>query len=63
MPPLLLLSFRRDRRHRLSERSVYRAGVRGDLWTASHQARLVLSRQLLAYSDAIDEGINLQVCV
>lgn len=49
-------------RHRVSERSVYRAGVRGELWTASREARLVLYRQLLAYSEAMDDGITLQVC-
>lgn len=47
----------------MSERSVYRAGLRGELWTASREARIVLSRQLLAYSEAIDDGINLQVHV
>eukprot|EP00752_Nemacystus_decipiens_P010372 g9242.t1 len=47
-------------RHRVSERSVYRAGLRGELWTASREARLVLSGQLRAYGDAFDDGVNLQ---
>ncbi|CAB1098719.1 unnamed protein product [Ectocarpus sp. CCAP 1310/34] len=46
-------------RHRASERSVYRSGLRGKLWTASSEARLVLFRQLLAYNGSID-GICLQ---
>ena len=40
---------------------MYRAGLRGELWTASREARLVLSRQLQAYNEAIDDGVNLQV--
>ncbi|CAM9684554.1 unnamed protein product, partial [Ectocarpus sp. 6 AP-2014] len=46
-------------RHRASERSVYRSGLRGKLWTASSEARLILFRQLLAYNGSID-GIYLQ---
>lgn len=57
-PPFL----NRERRHRVSERNVYRAGLRGEVWTASREARLVLSSQLQAYNGAIDDGINLQVC-
>lgn len=37
----------------MSERSVYRGGLRGELWTASGAARLVLYRQLLVYSEDI----------
>lgn len=47
-------------RHRVSERGVYRAGLRGAMWTASTEARVVLYRQLLAYNETVD-GIALQV--
>ncbi|CAM9379052.1 unnamed protein product [Scytosiphon promiscuus] len=40
-------------RHRASERSVYRTGVRARVWTASGEARRVLYRQLLAYTTEI----------
>ena len=36
-------------RHRACERSVYRAGVRGNLWTVSTRSRRVLRKQLEAY--------------
>ena len=59
--PTRFIFFSRGRRHRMSRRSVYRAGLRGEVWTTSREARLVLVRQLEAYNEAIDDGINLEV--